>query len=62
MKIIGSSNYDKETVNDILVADHITDERDGKIMTDALNANASNYSHYFYSLMPDDYVLYKWEP
>lgn len=59
MKIIGKDAYNRDHVNDILVCTNVL-ERYIQIITDVLNKGAT--SDYFYTDVPDDYELYKFEP
>lgn len=62
MKIICVDNFGDEAVSDVLVAIRVNVDY-GKIMTDVLNHSCSgDNSSYFYELVEDDYVLYKFEP
>jgi len=63
MKIIAKSNFDLETVNDFLVAEHIN-KTHGEVAVEAFNtAFCSDPSApYFYKLVEDSYQLYTWEP
>lgn len=62
MKIVGTSNFDNETVNDFLAADNIPNELYGQIMVDSLNSKFGEDSTYYFKLVDDDYVLHRWEP
>lgn len=61
MKIIAKSNFDSETVSDVLVCENVK-ETYIKDIVDALNAKVSEHSRYFFEAKPDDYKLYVWEP
>ena len=58
-KVIGVDNYDRDTVDDILVCVGVT-EFYGKLIVNALNATFAKGT-YFYKLVPMGHVLYKWE-
>ena len=61
MKIIGKSNFDKDTVDDILIADNVSREYADGIL-DYMNENfASSSSDYYFFLVEDDYKLYTFE-
>jgi hypothetical protein len=62
MKIVAYSNFDSETVNDVLVADNITNSERAETMLKALNDKVTEYSTYYFKIVPDDYKLYVWEP
>lgn len=62
MKIIAKSNFDKETQSDELIADNILNEYYGEMIVRFLNESSGDHSPNFYKLVPDDYVLYVWEP
>ncbi|KKL62672.1 hypothetical protein LCGC14_2182840 [marine sediment metagenome] len=59
LKVIQTDNFDTESVSDVLVAENVSSERLGKIMTDALNEklSGSNSSVYF-KLVEDDFKLF----
>lgn len=61
MKIIGKSNFDDASVNDILVCDNVNEFFGNKII-DFLNASNVQDSIYYYKLVSDDYKLYCFEP
>jgi len=62
MKIIGVSNFDKDTVNDILVCENITNKLFGNSMLEVLNDRyCSEHSLYFFELVEDDRKLHVWE-
>ncbi len=61
MKIIGVSNHDSETDSDELVCENVN-EHYAKQIVDALTARVTDRSPTFYKSVPDDYVLYVWEP
>jgi len=60
-KIIGKSNFDLETVNDILIADKLNKYYGEKIVK-FLQDNTRDNDTYFPRLVEQDYKLYKWEP
>lgn len=60
-KIVGFSNFNLLWVSDIIVCEHIKNEKDGKTMLDALNNKVSRYSTYYYKIVPQDHKLYIWE-
>lgn len=63
MKIIGKSNFDNVSVNDILVCNNINEFLGCKIV-DFLNLceTSGQNSTYIYELVSDDYKLYSFEP
>jgi hypothetical protein len=62
MKIIGKSNFDLETVNDILIAENVKTTY-AKFIASALNDKfCTETSKYFFEAKPDEYKLYVWEP
>ena len=61
MKIIGKSNYDLETVSDIVIAENIR-EGWGKLIIAAMREFMSESETYYPLLVEDNYELYKWEP
>jgi hypothetical protein len=61
MKIIQVDNFDRETVDDVLVCENVNSYY-GNIMVDFLNERFSGEtSANFYKLVEDGYVLYKYE-
>lgn len=61
MKIICKDNFDRETVDDHLVAENVSEyygNRIVKMLNDKEGENSENY----YKLVEDGYKLYKFEP
>ncbi len=58
MKIIGKSNFDIETVDDILLCENVLSLGYGTEICNALNTESGEY---FFKVVPDDYKLYKFE-
>jgi hypothetical protein len=62
MKIIRKSNFDKESINDLLIAENVN-EFYLSIIVDALNNKFSGiYAPNYFQAVMDDYKLYVWEP
>ena len=62
MKIIGISNFDLETVNDILVAENVPPFY-AKLLVDILNKKlCSKHATYFYKAVENNYKLKVFEP
>lgn len=61
MKIVGIDNYDRETVDDVLVCEHVHDGYAQKLI-EFLNAQCHEAQARFFRLVPDDYPLRRWEP
>ena len=59
MKLIAKSNFDLETVNDVLIAENVH-KGFGEHIVRVLNKDKSDDT-YFYSLVENDYELYKFE-
>ena len=59
MKIITVDNYDRESVAQTLVADHITSEWAAKVMLEALQNTVSRNDSTWYHLVPDDHQLWR---
>lgn len=61
MKVVGVSNFDKETVSDLLIAENV-------ILTWAVrfaklcNEFVGDDNRYHFVVKLDDYKLYKWSP
>jgi hypothetical protein len=64
MKIRGVDNFNRESVNDILVAENIPNHEYGVCMVDALNEMfcSSEHATRYFELVEDDYKLYVFEP
>lgn len=61
MKIIGTSNFDNESVSDFLVCENVN-EHWGQRIVKLINEREGENSSYFYKLVPDDHELYEFEP
>lgn len=61
MKIIGKSNYDLDTVDDIIIAENIG-KGWGELIITAMREFMSESEKYYPLLVEDDYELYKREP
>jgi hypothetical protein len=61
MKIICKSNFNLETVSDWLVAENVSDHMATRI-ANLLNSDEYIDTPNFYVAVPDDYVLYQFEP
>ena len=61
MKIICVDNFNRETVNDWLVADNVN-KRMGERIIEALNKQESDESPTYFRLVEDDYKLFVFEP
>jgi hypothetical protein len=64
MKIIAVDNFDRETVDDWLVAEGIKNEEMAKVMCQALVDKycTANDSPTFYRVVKDDYELRTFQP
>lgn len=64
MKIVGTDNFNRDNVDDQLIADNIKIEEYANTMCEALNKQFCNYDHAptHFKVFPDDYKLLKWEP
>ena len=64
MKIIYSDNIPTDTSNEYLWMDRLPDDLNlCKRICDRLNEALKHYSNgMYYKPVPDDHVLYKWEP
>jgi hypothetical protein len=61
MKIINVDNYNRDTVDDVLVCENVK-KYYGEIIVNALNNTLSGeHSESYFRLVSDDYVLYKYE-
>lgn len=61
MKVIGVSNFDNESVSDILVEEHLESTQASKLAM-RKNEEGGMYSTYFYQAVEETYKLYKFEP
>ncbi len=61
MKIVGVSNFDIETMDDILVCENVH-KYWGEFIVEALNDDAGEHGDRFFKLVEDDYKLHVWEP
>lgn len=61
MKVIAVSNFNNETMSDILVCENVN-QYWGERIVEMFNRAAGEHSARFYRLVPDDHVLYVWEP
>lgn len=62
MKIIGRDNFDRDTVDDVLVAENVL-EKYAEDMAQLLNEKfGPGYSDYWFVVEKDDYKLKVWEP
>ena len=62
MKIIITDNFDRESEDDHLLCDSVS-EYYGKLIVEFLiDSHCSDYSPNFYKLVEDDYKLYTFEP
>lgn len=59
MKIIAKDNFNRDNRSDRLVASGVS-EREGQVMTEALNVKYSGpEAPTFYQMVPDDYILFE---
>ena len=61
MKIIATSNFDNESVSDLLIAENIN-EYYSILIADYFNSRIKYDDKYFYKPVMNDYKLYKFEP
>jgi len=61
MKIVATDNFDRETVDDVLVCENVNAHY-GDVIVEALNARIGDYGPWFYKVVPDDYQLRSFEP
>jgi len=62
MKVIGKSNFDNESVSDILVSEDLDEDMAADVCAAENNKYGGMYATYFYSVVPDDYELYEFQP
>lgn len=56
-KVIGISNFNLESVSDILIREGMSEE-EAKEEVELLNSKAHDHSTYYYKVVPDDYKLW----
>lgn len=61
MKIIASDNFARDNVSDYLVCSDVS-EHYGTRFVEMLNRESGEHGPRYYRLVPDDHVLYTWEP
>jgi len=62
VKIVRVDNYDRETRSERLVAENIRNDREAKIMLQALREDPEREDQDWFSVKPDEYVLYVFDP
>ena len=62
MKVIARDNYDRDTVNDILISGPGLGEQEARELADQKNAGVGDLSPWFYEAVADDYKMKVWEP
>lgn len=64
MKIIRCDSFDRDTVDDAIVVEGLTNRREAEAMLKGLEqmAMADPHSQDWYRLVEDNYVLKRWEP
>jgi hypothetical protein len=61
MKIIETSNFDLDYVDDVLICENVNNYY-GSLIVDFLNKDITSSSPNYYMLKEDNYELHKWEP
>lgn len=61
MKIIAGDNLARDIVSDVLVCSDVN-EYYGSRIVEMLNDEQGALAPWYYRLVPDDHVLYKWQP
>jgi hypothetical protein len=61
MKIVGISNFCKDNVSDIIIAENVN-EYYGKLIIKFLEEITKEHDEYYPKLVDDNYKLYKWRP
>jgi hypothetical protein len=64
VKIVAVSNADRDSVDDLLVADNVRSHSQAVVMADALNKTFCKdpNSLYFFTVKPNEYKLKVWQP
>lgn len=60
-KVIGVDNFDRDSVSDELVEEHLS-EADAKATAKRVNAGHGDMWPWFYKAVPQDHKLFTWEP
>lgn len=60
-KIIMVDNFNRDNVDDVLIADNVINEFMGKRIIGLLNSKEGESSERFFRLVDKDYELYKFE-
>lgn len=62
MKLIQTDNYNRDDIDEILIAENITNEAFAEIMKEALNKKFSgDFSSFFCKIVPDEYELKEYD-
>lgn len=61
MKVICVDNFDRETISDRLIQEGLT-QTEARTLADELNAKGGVNAPDFYRVVPDDHVLYVYDP
>jgi hypothetical protein len=62
MKIVAHSNFDNESVSDLLIADNVHPYYGLKLIDFLQDKLSTTYSKYYFKLVDKDYKLYTFEP
>lgn len=62
MKIVGTSNFDSAQVSDTLIVDKVENETYAKLICKLLNEYYGGSNKYYFTVKPNDYVLYEYNP
>jgi len=60
MKLIRRDNYNRDHINDLLIAENVHNDY-GTFIKVILN-DADKSDAFYFDIVPDDYQLQKWEP
>lgn len=58
MKVVGTDNFARENVADILIAENVTQEEGARIVAEH-NSPSENFDGRWYILVDDDYRLWR---
>lgn len=62
MKLIQTDNYNRDNIDEVLIAENITNEAFAKTMKEALNEKfCGEFSPFYCKIVPDEYELKEYD-